>query len=600
MRNIKITHNDTVTVKGDKVLLLSKSAPRFGVQLSLCLSLCFITPSTWAWQTILNQQDRFTPEQSQGAMVVAAEPLAAQAGLTSLKAGGNAIDAAVVTGFVMAVTYPRAGNIGGGGFMLLKKGQDAAVHAIDYREKAPAKAHKDIFLDAKGHVDKHRSRFSHQAAGVPGTVAGLALALERFGTWSLAQALAPAIKLAEQGFIVSPSLADSLQQRQQNLKKHPASADIFYHADGSPYQAGERLIQSDLAHSLKLIAKQGTSAFYQGDIAKKIVAEMQANQGLISLSDLQAYRAKIRQPIQGQYRGYEIFSMSPPSSGGVHIVQMLNILERLELKSLGHNSAESLHWLIGAMQLAYADRATYLGDSDFVDVPLQGLSAKAYAKHLFAQIDPEQARLAREIKAGNAPVYESPETTHFVIIDKAGNVVSNTYTLNFSFGSGITVSGAGFLLNNQMDDFSAKVGVANAYGLIGGSANAIAPHKKMLSSMSPTIVSKDGKPLLILGSPGGSRIITTVLQVLLNVLDHDMNIQTAVNAPRIHQQWLPDKVFVEQGISPDTLDLLTVRGHHISQSRAMGAVAAIYIDPDTGLRQGAADPRQPWMQIFSD
>ena len=554
----------------------------------------------FAWQAILNQQDRFSPQQSPDAMIVAAEPLAATAGLNSLKAGGNAIDAAVVTAFAMAVTYPRAGNIGGGGFMLLQQAQQDQVVAIDYREKAPAAAHKDLYLDPQGNVDKQRSRFSHQAAGVPGTVAGLALALKQYGTWTLAQALAPAIKLAEQGFSVSPALAQALQQSQKRLHRSNASRAIFYHSDGSPYQAGERLIQTDLANSLKLIAKNGIKAFYQGEIAQKIVAEMQAHQGLITLADLKAYQAKIRQPIKGQYRGYDIYSMSPPSSGGIHIIQMLNILEHIDLASMGHNSAASLHWLIAVMQQAYADRATYLGDSDFIKVPIQGLSSKAYAAQLFKKLDSEQARPASAIQAGNAPVYESPETTHFVVIDKAGNVVSNTYTLNFSFGSGISVNGAGFLLNNQMDDFSAKAGVANAYGLIGGSANAIEPHKRMLSSMSPTIINKNGKPLLILGSPGGSRIISTVLQVILNVLDHNMNIQTAVNAPRIHQQWLPDTVFIEQGISPDTQALLKKRGHQLKTSRAIGAVAAIYIDPNSQQRQGAADPRQPWMQVLTE
>jgi gamma-glutamyltranspeptidase/glutathione hydrolase len=481
-------------------------------------------------------------------MIVASEAYAAQASLAVLKQGGNAVDAAVTLGFAMAVTAPRAGNLGGGGFMLIYNAETQNVLAIDYREKAPALAHKDMYLDEKGDVVSKRSKFTHLAVGVPGTVAGLALALKKYGTISLQHALQPAIQLATDGFPMPASLADAIQ-RAQHLQQFASSRAVFMKSDKTFYQAGELFKQPELAKTLNLIAQQGTSAFYQGAIAEQIETEMKANQGIISKADLAAYQAQIRQPIQGNYRGYDVFSMSPPSSGGVHIVQLLNMLENFDLKQTGHNSAQTIHIMTEAMKRAYADRAKYLGDTDFVSVPLKGLTSKKYAKQLVEQFNLEKATPSKQIHEGQAAIYESPETTHFSVIDKQGNAVANTYTLNFSFGSGITVSGAGFLLNNEMDDFSAKPNVPNAYGLIGGTANAIEPHKRMLSSMSPTIVLKDKKPFLITGSPGGSRIITSVLQVILNVIDHEMNIQEAVNATRVHHQWLPDNIFIENGLS---------------------------------------------------
>ncbi len=566
-----------------------------------------------AQQGIITPRDIVSPVEAKNAMVVTAEPIAAQVGLNVLKQGGNAIDAAVTIGFTMAVTYPRAGNLGGGGFMLISSAKTGQVIAIDYRETAPASAHKNMFLDKAGNVDNQLSRFSHLSAGVPGTVAGLALALEKYGTLSLAAALAPAIELAEKGFIITPHFSRDLKKRAKTFQIWPASRTIFLKPSGEFYEAGDIFVQPDLAKTLKIIANEGIAAFYQGEIAKLIIKEMKAQGGLITQNDLATYQPVIRQPVHGTYRGYDIYAMSPPSSGGVHILQILNILEHYHIKGLGHNSAATIHLMSEAMKRAYADRAEYLGDPDFVKVPIMGLIDKDYAAQLRAKITASKASLSQNILPGTCrldqtsptcypakitipkshfckPTVESNDTTHYSVIDKAGNAVSNTYTLNFSFGSGIAVPGAGFLLNNEMDDFSAKTGTPNAYGLVGGCANAIEPHKRMLSSMSPTIVLKKGKPFLITGSPGGSRIITTTLQVIMNVIDHGMNIQEAVNAVRIHHQWLPDEIRVEEGLSLDTLQLLAKIGHKIVSKNTMGAASSILVEQSTYY--GAADPRR--------
>ena len=541
-------------------------------------------------QAIL-EGERFHPVTARQGMVATSHTLATEVALQVLKDGGNAVDAAVTAGFALAVTQPRSGNIGGGGFMLIAKGDGSEPEAIDYREKAPAAATETMFQDASGEVVQNRSRFTHLAAGVPGTVAGLALALERHGTISLAQALAPAIKLARDGFIVPSRFTEGLGQARERLQRWPASLATFYKADGSAWQPGERFRQPELAATLQRIADQGVDGFYEGKTAQLIADEMARNGGLITLQDLKSYEPVVRQPVHGRYRGYDVYSMSPPSSGGTHIVQILNILEGFPIRESGHNSANTIHLMAEAMKLAYADRSKYLGDTDYVTVPLAGLTSKAYANELRKTIDADRARPASEIDAGKPAAYESPETTHFSVVDKWGNAVSNTYTINFSYGSGITVQGAGFLLNNEMDDFSAKPGVPNAYGLIGGEANKVEPGKRMLSSMSPTIVRKDGENFLVTGSPGGSRIITTTLQVIMNVIDHGMNIQTAVAAPRIHHQWLPDELRIEQGISPDTIALLEARGHHVVTNSAMGAIQSIMIGED-GTLFGGADPRR--------
>jgi len=541
-------------------------------------------------QAIL-EGERFHPVQGTQGMVATSHTLASEVALQVLKNSGNAVDAAVTAGFALAVTQPRSGNIGGGGFLLYAPGDGSAPEAIDYRETAPAAATETMFQDEDGNVVNERSRFSHKAAGVPGTVAGLALALERHGTLSLKEALAPAIRLARDGFVVPHRFTEGLEQARDRLQRWPATRDTFYKEDGSAPQPGETFRQPELAATLQRIADQGIEGFYQGETARLIVEEMQRGEGLITLEDLASYQPAVRQPVQGNYRGYDIFSMSPPSSGGTHIVQILNILEHFPIGEWGHNSANTLHHMAEAMKLAYADRAEYLGDTDFVEVPLAGLTSKDYAAELRKGIAPDKARPSLEIKPGQPAVFESPETTHFSVVDRWGNAVSNTYTINFSYGSGITVAGAGFLLNNEMDDFSAKPGAANAYGLIGGEANKIEPGKRMLSSMSPTIVRKDGKNVLVTGSPGGSRIITTTLQVVMNVIDHNMNIQTAVSAPRMHHQWLPDEIRIEQGISQDTIELLESRGHVVNTSTAMGAIQSIMIGED-GTLFGGADPRR--------
>ncbi len=544
-----------------------------------------------AWGQAILEGERFHPVQAQNGMVATSHTLATEVALEVLKNGGNAVDAAVTAGFALAVTQPRSGNIGGGGFMLISPGDGGSPEAIDYRETAPAAATETMFQDEQGNAVPNRSRFTHLAAGVPGTVAGLAMALERHGTLTLAQALAPAIRLARDGFIVPHRFTEGLEQAKERLQRWPASLKTFYKEDGSAWQPGERFRQPELAATLQRIADQGVKGFYEGETARLIAEEMARHGGLITEQDLRDYRPVIRQPVHGTYRGYDIYSMSPPSSGGTHIVQILNILEGFPIGEWGHNSAQTLHHMAEAMKLAYADRSQYLGDTDYVEVPLSGLTSKAYAKQLRLTIDPNRARPASDIKPGQPAIYESPETTHFSVVDRWGNAVSNTYTINFSYGSGITVEGAGFLLNNEMDDFSAKPGVPNAYGLIGGEANKVEPGKRMLSSMSPTIVRKDGRNFLVTGSPGGSRIITTTLQVVMNVIDHTMNIQSAVSAPRIHHQWLPDQIRIEAGISPDTVALLEARGHTVVTQPAMGAIQSILIGDD-GTLYGGADPRR--------
>ena len=555
------------------------------------LMLFLLASSTNANEQAILEGERFHPVQGSQGMVATSHTLATEVALKVLKDGGNAIDAAVTAGFALAVTQPRSGNIGGGGFLVYSPGNGDAPEAIDYRETAPAAATETMFQDQDGNVVSERSRFSHKAAGVPGTVAGLALALERHGTLSLSQALAPAIRLAREGFVVPHRFTEGLEQARDRLERWPATRATFYREDGSAPQPGEVFRQPELADTLQRIAEKGIKGFYEGETARLIVAEMQRGEGLITLEDLRNYEPAVRQPVHGTYRGFDIYSMSPPSSGGTHIVQILNILEDYPIGDWGHNSANTIHHMAEAMKLAYADRSEYLGDTDFVAVPLQGLTSKGYADQLRASIKADKARPASEIAPGKPGPRESPETTHFSVVDRWGNAVSNTYTINFSYGSGITVAGAGFLLNNEMDDFSVKPGVPNAYGLIGGEANKVEPGKRMLSSMSPTIVRKDDRNFLVTGSPGGSRIITTTLQVIMNVIDHNMNIQTAVSAPRIHHQWLPDEIRVEQGISPDTLDLLRARGHTINTGSAMGAIQSILIGED-GTLYGGADPRR--------
>jgi len=544
---------------------------------------------------IYSSLDRLHPVYATQGMVATQEARATRIGLEVLKNGGNAVDAGVTIGFVLAVTLPRAGNLGGGGFMIVHDADTGETVAIDYREKAPAGAFRDMYLDEQGNAVAERSRFTRLAVGVPGTVAGLARALAEFGTISLAEAIEPAIRLARDGITVSPDMADSLKALESRLKQWDSSAAIFYKEGGVPYQPGETLVQADLARSLSLIAEQGPQAFYEGEIADRIVTEMERGGGLITKADLAAYEPVLRDPVRGRYRGYEIVSMPPPSSGGIHIVQILNILEGYPIGWLGHNTAETIHLMAEAMKRAYADRSEYLGDSDFVDVPIDGLTSKAYAADLRALIDRNRATAAADIRPGEplSPLpYESNETTHFSVVDSEGNAIANTYTINFSYGSGLVADGTGILLNNEMDDFSAKPGVPNAYGLIGGEANAVAPNKRPLSSMSPTIVLKDGVVFLVTGSPGGSRIITTTLQVILNVIDHGMNIAEATQAVRVHHQWLPDELRIEDGLNLDTIRLLVAKGHTVVVKDAMGSTQSILVDRESGYLFGASDPRR--------
>lgn len=557
----------------------------------LSLSSAFhVTPVQAAENSIYSHMATVQPIWAKQGMVSSQEALATQAGVQILKQGGNAVDAAVAVGFALAVTLPRAGNIGGGGFMMVHLAKENKTVAIDYREMAPSKAHKDIFLNEKGNVDAKLSREHGLAVGVPGTVMGMELALKQYGTMSMQQVTAPAIKMASEGISVTPDLASSLTGLKRRISQWPSSAEIFYKAGGSDYQIGEILKQPELAHSLSLIAKHGSKGFYEGETAKKIVNAVQDAGGIMTLNDLKHYNAVEREPVTGDYRGYQVVSMPPPSSGGIHIIEMLNMLENFEIGKLGHNTASTLHLMTESMRRAYADRSEYLGDPDFYDVPVAALINKDYAKKLASQIAIGKATPSSDIKPGKLAPYESNQTTHYSVVDKWGNAVSNTYTLNFSYGSGLVAKGTGILLNNEMDDFSAKPGTPNGFGLVGGEANAVEGNKRPLSSMSPTIVMKDGKPFIVTGSPGGSRIITTTLQVIMNVIDHDLNIAEATAAPRIHHQWLPDVLRVEQSLNRDTIELLESKGHQVDVSRAMGSTQSIMVT-EQGIF-GSSDPRR--------
>ena len=548
-------------------------------------------PAPAAQTPIIDFGSRFLPTVARQGMVVGPEELAAEVGLDVLRAGGNAVDAAVATGFALAVSYPRAGNLGGGGFMLLHLADEDRQTLIDYRETAPAAATRDLFLNENGAVDQQRAYFSHKSAGVPGTVAGLILAQQRYGTLPLADVMAPAIALARDGFAVSFALNQEIAARAERLAMNPEARRLFLDAQGRVPEIGSRWQQPDLAWTLTQIAEHGQKGFYEGEVARRILAEMQAGEGLISAADLAGYRAVEREPVRGTYQQYEIISTPPPSSGGIHIIQILNILEGYDLQAMGHNSAAYIHHLTEAMKLAYADRSRYLADPDFEPVPVAELTDKAYAERQRALIKPGRATPSEEIAPGKVLVDASHDTTHYTVADRFGNVVSNTYTLNFSFGSHIAVPGTGMLLNNEMADFAANPGQPNPFGLVEGEANRIEGGKRPLSSMSPTMVFRDGKPWLATGSPGGSLIITSVLQTALNAMAFDMNIATASAEPRVHHQWQPDKLVVEQGISPDTLALLRALGHNVDVAgRTLGRTQSIMLD--RGYLWGATDTRR--------
>ncbi len=528
------------------------------------------------------------PEYARHAMVVAQEPLAADVGLRVLQSGGNAIDAAVAIGFALAVTYPFAGNIGGGGF-LLARFADGRATFIDFREKAPLAATRNMYLDSKGNVSDD-SVVGWRAAGVPGTVRGLELAHRKYGRKPWAELLNPAVQLASEGFPVSYTLDTSIHDQEHStlLSKFPESKRIFLSA-----LYGEKFIQPELAATLKRIRDRGASDFYDGETAQKLAAAMAAHGGLITLADLKAYQAEESEPLHGHYHGDEIISAPPPSAGGVGLLQMLGMLEGSGYEKSGAGSAASIHYVAEVMRRFYADRSEYFGDPDFYKVPISKLLDPKYIASRRHSIDPLHATPSDQIRPGNITVREGTETTHFNIVDSDGNAVAVTYTLNNGYGSGVTVPGLGFLLNDEMDDFAAKPGTENMFHLIQGESNAILPGKRPVSSMTPTIVLRDGKLFLMLGAPGGSRIINGVLQVLLNVVDFHMNVQDAVDWPRFHHQWMPDELYVERGISPDTVKLLRDMGHKISPLEFTSPVVARVeaILNDSGWLLGATDPR---------
>ncbi len=532
------------------------------------------------------------PVEAKHGMVVSANTLASKVGVEILKKGGNAVDAAVATGFALAVTYPYAGNIGGGGFMVIHL-KDGKNTTIDFREEAPGKAFKNMFLDKRGDFEPELSLDGTTSAGVPGSVAGLIFALNKYGTMKLAEVIQPAIELAENGFILDKHTAESFKKYLHDFRKYPASFKKFS-INGEPYKEGELFKQPDLASTLKEIEAKGDDGFYKGRVADLLVKQVSSLGGYITREDLESYKPVEREPVTGTYRGYEIVSMPPPSSGGIALIELLNILENYSFKADSWGSSEYIHKLVEAMKFVYADRTKYLGDPDFVKIPVDDLTSKQYAKTLFNKIT-DRAIPANEILPGKFTGFrESNETTHYSVYDDKGNAVSVTTTLNSAYGSKIVVPGAGFLLNNEMDDFSAKPGVPNQFGLLGSQANSIQPFKRMLSSMTPTIVLKDNKPFIIIGSPGGSTIITVVLQVIMNCIDFHMNIRQAIGMPRIHDQWMPDEIYSEKfAVSPDVKNNLIRMGYRFGSERTLGLAEGIMIDTSDGIIYGASDPRGP-------
>ena len=537
------------------------------------------------------------PVGAENGMVVTAQHLATHVGVDVLKDGGNAVDAAVAVGYALAVVYPAAGNLGGGGFMTIQLA-DGRKTFLDFREKAPLAASANMYLDATGNVIKRASTTGHLAVGVPGTVSGMELALSKYGTMKRAALIAPAIRYAQDGFVLDQGDVDMLVTATADFRKDAATGAIFLN-QGEPFAPGQKLVQKDLAATLKRVSEKGAAGFYQGPVAAAIVASSQAGKGIITRADLDQYTTREMKPVECDYRGYGIVSAPPPSSGGVIICEILNVLEGYPLKELGFRSAQSVHYQIEAMRHAYVDRNSYLGDPDFVKNPLDRLLDKAYAAKLRAAIAPDKAGVSKDIQPGVAP-HEGSNTTHYSIADRFGNAVSVTYTLNDWFGAKVTAAGTGVVLNNEMDDFTAKIGVPNLYGLVQGEANAIAPGKRPLSSMSPTIVTKDGKPVMVVGTPGGSRIITAVLHTIINVIDYGMNVQEAVDAPRFHQQWLPETTSVDNfALSPDTRKILEGWGQKFAGLQLGGHLAAILVGaPRLGGKPvgknryyGANDPR---------
>jgi len=536
------------------------------------------------------------PARARHGMVASTNEVASRVGVDIMKRGGNAVDAAIAVAFALQVTHPAAGNLGGGGFMMIRL-KDGRTTAIDYREMAPAAAHRDVYLDKNGNLIEGEggSLVGYRAAGVPGTVRGMELALKKYGSGKLtwAQLVEPARRLAGAGFTVTYELARSLYHEREYLSKY-AETKRIYLKNGQFYKEGELFRQPELAATFARLQRFGPNEFYDGETARLIVADMKRHNGLMTMDDLRGYVAKERAPVRGNYRGYEIISMPPPSSGGAVLIEMLNILEGFDLQKMEASSSDRYHLMAEAMRRAFADRAEYMGDSDFVKVPVPGLIDKSYAATLRTTINTDRASTSAEVRAGRPAGYESDETTHFTVVDAEGNAVSNTYTLNNSYGSAAVAKGTGLLLNDEMDDFAAKPGTPNMYGLIQGERNAVAPKKRPLSAMTPTIVlRKDGSLWFTVGSPGGPTIINTVLCIITNVVDYEMNIQQAIDFPRIHHQWLPDELVGEPfGLSGDTQRALTARGHKLAKLRYLGDAEGIMIEEKTGMRLGATDPRR--------
>ncbi len=538
------------------------------------------------------------PVWARNGMVVSAHPLASRVGLEILEKGGNAADAAVATAFALGVVEGYSSGIGGGSFTLVYIADRMETTVIDGRERAPFAARQDMYVDKKtGEIIPGLSTVGVLAAGTPGHLKALCTLLDEFGTMTLGEVLEPAIALADSGFELSQTYIRVLEHHRDKLIRFPSTFRILFHPDSTLLGLGERLVQPDLAQTYRLIAEYGDSVFYRGEIAGRIVQAMKQEKGLITARDLAEYEAVKRQPVMGSYRGFTVYSMPPPSSGGVHLIEMLNILERYDLRYLGHNSSASIHLLAEAMKRAFADRAVYMGDPDFTDIPVEGLLSKSYADSLARGIS--KFRAGRVAGAGDPYPYARDEdvfpggkqTTHLSVVDRWGNLVSMTATINTGFGCGYVIPGTGIFLNNEMDDFSSQPGVPNYFGLVGAEANAIEPGKRPLSSMTPTLVFYQSRPFMVLGSPGGPRIITTILQVMLNVIDYGMNIQQAVDAPRVHHQWLPDRLFLEEGIPDDVIQNLVIKGHNVFPGGYWSAAQAILIDLDTGLIYGGSDSR---------
>jgi gamma-glutamyltranspeptidase/glutathione hydrolase len=568
--------------------------------LSLIAFAVFAAPHASLWNPLVTDTTLAAsrePVRARHGIVASTNEVASRVGVDIMKRGGNAVDAAIAVAFALAVTHPAAGNLGGGGFMMIRL-KDGRTTAIDYREMAPAAATRNIYLDKNGNVIEGDggSIEGYRAAGVPGTVRGMELALKKYGshrlTWS--QLIEPARRLAANGFTVTNTLARGLRGNREYLSKYPETKRIYL-KNGQFYNEGETFVQPDLAATFSRLQQRGPNEFYEGQTAKLIVDDLKRHNGLMTMEDMRGYVAKERTPLRGNYRGYEILSMPPPSSGGAVLIEMLNILEGYDFKKIDWASSERYHLTTEAMRRAFADRAEYMGDTDFVKVPIAGLIDKKYAAQLRSTINAERASTSEQVKAGKPAGYESDETTHFTVVDAEGNAVANTYTLNNSYGSAVVAKGTGIIMNDEMDDFAAKPGTPNLYGLIQGERNAVAPRKRPLSAMTPTFVlRKDGSLWFTVGSPGGPTIINTVLDVITNVIDYNMNIQQAIDAPRIHHQWLPDELVYEPyGLSGDTQRALAARGHKlVDKPRYLGDCEGIMIEEKTGMRLGATDPRR--------